>query len=578
MRLASVATIVAGALIGGPAAGRAGDEVTFKARALAEIVRAVPGMLKAQDPETGRFGEGIWIVTEQNVLFPLAVAWATKDPTNPYYHSDELLGAIMAGGDALIDDQDASGQWEFRKKDGSTWGKIYMPWTYSRWIRAYALIRDAMPAERRERWVKALRLGFDGIARTSLNHMQNIPAHHAMCLYIAGQVFDEPAWTQQAADFLGKVVAAQDKAGYWSEHMGPVVNYNMVYVDALGTYYAVSGDKSVLPALRRAAVFHLHFTYPNGALVETVDERNPYYARTVLPNVGFSFSPEGRTFVARQLAALGESAALSADGMASFLLYGEEGPGVPAKDLDADGDFVLGDRDAVIRRRGPWFIVVSAMRCPISGSRWIQDRQNFVSVYHKKAGLILGGGNTKLQPGWSTFTVGDPRGSSLREGDTNPNFNPPAGLLHVPTKAVLITDGDVGVDFEYGEQRCAVGVKILDDDRIEYRVSAAEPGAAPVAAHVTLLPKMGEAVASASGKGLTLGDEAWAWPAGVAGEWMEHAGVRFDLPPAASVRWPVLPHNPYTRDGHAAPGEGRIVIDLPLTAEAAEQCVRIIVR
>ena len=59
---------------------------------------------------------------------------------------------------------------------------------------------------------------------------------------------------------------------------------------------------------------------------------------------------------------------------------------------------------------------------------------------------------------------------------------------------------------------------------------------------------------------------------------MEHAGVRFGLPAVASVRWPVLPHNPYRRDGHAAPGEGRIVVDVPLTADAAEQCVRITVR
>ena len=76
-------------------------------------------------------------------MYPLSVAWATKidGVENPWYHNDELLQAIMLAGDALIADQAPDGQWEFRKKDGSTWGPIYMPWTYSRWIRSFALIQ-----------------------------------------------------------------------------------------------------------------------------------------------------------------------------------------------------------------------------------------------------------------------------------------------------------------------------------------------------------------------------------------------------------------------------------------------------
>ena len=107
----------------------------------------------------------------------------------------------MKAGDALIADMDASGQWEFRKKDGSTWGPIWMPWTYSRWVRTFALIRDDMPPERRDAWTKALTLGYTGIARSALGHVHNIPAHHAMGLYAAGQALDRPEWCRQAASF-----------------------------------------------------------------------------------------------------------------------------------------------------------------------------------------------------------------------------------------------------------------------------------------------------------------------------------------------------------------------------------------
>ena len=249
------------------------DDLRFKDEFLTHLVRAVPKLLASQDKATGRFcpADEIWIVQDQHAIFALAAAWSIEHPSNPHYHSPELLDAVMAGGDALIADQDARGMWVFRKKDGSTWGDIYMPWTYSRWVRAYGLIKDAMPPEHRAKWERALALGYDGIARTALKSVHNIPAHHAMGLYHAGQVLGRPEWCEQAKAFMTKVVAEQDPAGFWSENSGPVVGYNFVYTDALGTYYAMSRDESVLPALQRASTFHAAMTYPNGSSVETVD-------------------------------------------------------------------------------------------------------------------------------------------------------------------------------------------------------------------------------------------------------------------------------------------------------------------
>ncbi len=125
--------------------GLCAGEVVFKKRCLDDLIGQVPSVLASQDARTGRFGSGIWIVTDQNVMLALAAAWSTESASNHYYHDPKVLEAIMTGGDALIDDADAEGKWVFRKKDGSTWGKIYMPWTYSRWIRAYGIVRDAMP-------------------------------------------------------------------------------------------------------------------------------------------------------------------------------------------------------------------------------------------------------------------------------------------------------------------------------------------------------------------------------------------------------------------------------------------------
>jgi hypothetical protein len=529
------------------------ETVHFRQRSLDDLVAAVPAILRSQDLKTGRFGTGIWIVTDQNLMLPLAAAWSYQSDRNPNYHSQKVLDAIMAAGDALIDDQDANGQWEFRKKDGSKSGKIFMPWTYSRWVRAFGMIRDAMPRGRRERWEKALRLGYTGIAKeVEKARVQNIPAHHAMGLYFAGQVFDEPAWRKLAAEYLHKVAAAQHSDGYWSENKGPVVLYGFVYVDALGTYYAVSHDESVLPVLRKSGTFHSYFTYPDGSDVETVDDRNPYHPGVRMPNVGFSFSPEGRAYLARQIAL--HRGPIPADEAASLLLWGEEGEASSATQAGGNFDYRLPSGDAAIRRRGPWFLVASAMTAPVPTSRWIQDRQNFVSVYHERYGLILGGGNTKLQPAWSNFTVGDTSLLRHQPGDENPKFLPPPGLLHVPEKARLLDDA-FSVDLTYGSHRGRLELDVKSPDRLELKVS----GDSAMTAHVTLLPHLKEPI-KVAGKQTALDGESIEWPTG---GWVELAGVRVTTPAAATVRWPLLPHDPYKKDGAATPEQARIVIDFP---------------
>jgi hypothetical protein len=553
-------------------------EWRFKSEFWPELVRSVPDILRSQDLRTGRFGTGIWIVNDQHPIFPLAAAWALPHPSNPYYHREDVLEAVMAGGDALIDDQDERGMWVFRKKDGSTWGKIYQPWTYSRWIRAFALIRDAMPVERRKRWEKALALGYGGISETALDRIHNIPAHHAMGLYLAGKVLDRPEWCDQAKEFIARICASQNPGGYWPEHSGPAVSYNYVYSDAAGVYYAMSGDRTVLPALNRASVFHATFTYPDGSPVETIDGRNPYHAGVRLGTVGFTFSTEGRTFLLRQWRRLLKAGGkLGADDAASFILYGEEGTVEIPLPEPAEFRSVLGENNALVHRRAPWFASLSAFHHPVTESRWGQDKQNLVSLFHDRAGLIVGGGNTKLQPRWSTFSVGDTSLLFHRPGDTRPKFTPPPGLAHVPTEAELVPDG-TGLKLSYGSEQCRMEMDISDvrQARLTYETTGAS--GQPVEAHVTLLPHLGEAWQTASGRRGTLAEEPFRLAAGEAGEWFGHHGWRISIPAGASVVWPVLPHNPYREDGRASAEEGLIVIVLPFSEKVRrhELTVRVV--
>ncbi len=555
-------------------------ELRFRQDFIRRLAEAVPGILKGQDPKTGRFGTGIWIVNDQHPMYPLAVAWATESPDNPYFHDPKLLEAVMAAGDALIEDADENGQWVFRKKDGSTWGKIHQPWTYTRWVRAFSLIKEAMPPDRGKKWEKALTLGYSKIAETQLHKVHNIPSHHAMGLYIAGKALGRPEWCEAAKEFMAKVVAEQNPVGYWSEHLGPVVGYNFVYSDALGTYYAASGDKTVLPALERAARFHANFTYPDGSRVETVDERNPYHGGgPAMANVGFSFTPEGRGFLLRQVGLLERAGKrIPPDDLASFILYGEEGPALPTAAGELDRTYVTEDGKALVRRKGPWYICVSAYHCPVFESRWIQDRQNLLSIFHDGVGLIIGGGNTKLQPLWSNFTVGDVSLLKHIPGDTGPRFTPPDGLWHLPSAAGLKEDDPVGLGLTYGEERCSITVEPIDEQTLRIHLDATARSGLPVRAHLTLLPHIGKPFSTERTPEAPLGEQGLSLGPGEAGAWLAHAGWRLSLPPEASVEWPVLPHNPYVKDGSAKPAEGRIVVTLPFSEQRREYALELRVR
>jgi hypothetical protein len=358
----------------------------------------------------------------------------------------------------------------------------------------------------------------------------------------------------------------------------------------------MSGDRRVLAALEKAAAFHRHFTYPGGQNVETLDQRNAYYDRIAPGNVGFTFSPVGRAYLANQWPRLGKpaldadliasrarggverrgaEAGLDADLIASLVLFGQEGP-IAETPLAGDATFVLreggADRAAMVRR-GPWFVCLSAYTTPVVKSRWILDRQNLVSVYHDRTGLILGGGNTKLQPLWSNFTVGDTALLAHRPGDTNPDFLPKGKLFHVPSAATLLLGPDPTLRLTYGPEQCTIRTHIQDERTLRCTIGATAASELPVKAHLTLIPRFGKPLQTAAGQKLTLGREPIALGAGQVGAWVAHGGYRLKLPPAATLTWPALPHNPYRADGHATPEEGRIVIQIPLDRRQREQQV-----
>jgi hypothetical protein len=538
------------------------------------LVEDVPQNLERFEEKTGRFltGDG-WAVTNQDLVYPLALLYRTEHPDNPYYQDERILAYALEGGDAWRDFQYPDGKVEFVKVDGSRWGPIYMPWSMYHWLETYALLRDEMDGGRRRRWEEGLALAYDGIAADlAEGRVHNIPTWNGMATYRAGQIFGQRHWQQAGQAMIEQAVAAQMPGGYWLEHHGPTPAYNYVYVHAIGLYHRFSGDDRVLACLERATDFHIRYTYPDGRTVETIDGRVKYHDHvTDNAYAAFSLFPRGRRYVRLLLENMMASRAgrtephltyiitsgtlkiASAEyglspRLASAYIHYQDGPEAPIPQDEA-AHAIHDEGHALLRRRAGWFTCLSGVVTPAVESRWGQDRQSYLSVWHEAAGLVIGGGNAKDQPAFSTFVVGS--------GDEQ-HYLPVAAALHPLESAD-------SVSLTYGEHTCTLQVAVEDAHHL--RLTFAAPAGVAARAQVPLKIRTGTPLQTATGAEFETGRTPVAITAESAGGWVSHGGWRISLPAGSTLNWPVSPFNPYAADGAGPLDEASAVLAVPLQGD-----------
>ena len=551
---------------------------TLKQLLLDHFAQELPTLKTRFDEATGRFlaRNGGWATTMQDVIQALALLWL--EPGTDCRGRDDVLDLACRGGDCLRNAQDDAGRVEFVKTDGSRWGWTYMCWSMEHWLQTYALLRDALDADRRARWEEGLILAYDGVSKQLPGgRVHNIPAWHAASLVRASGLFDRPEWADLGAAYIHRVAEAQDPDGFWPEGFGPTTLYNLVYVHAVGLYYQWTRDAAVLPCLERASDFHEHFTYPDGTVCETVDGRVKYHANPFARGgPGFLATPRGRRFFQKQIARLvayrqasGGDPSTKKDTwdlqeLADAYPYLGEADESAAPTLQESREFsaIRGGR-ALARRSGDWFYCLSAYLTPrdkrsgLSRSRWNMDRQSYLGLWHEGSGLIVGGGNSKHQPELATFEV--------RTG--------PVSLCQADT-AELRQEGGLDIlRLVYGDTTTEVRARPLDDG-VELTFALIEKG--PETQEVLggfMLPCVVSQAVRTSGAAdpvtlapLQVWGEAWEEEPG----WVAWKGVRLEAS-RAYVRWPVYPFNPYAPNDAAPADEALALVGFTLDPEAPER-------
>ena len=104
------------------------------------------------------------------------------------------------------------------------------------------------------------------------------------------------------------------------------------------------------------------------------------------------------------------------------------------------------------------------------------DRQTHVEIAIDGLGVIGSGGNSKMQPYFSTFTFGDPASFQPDYKKTDPDFINKKPLKYLPDSARI--NGNT-VEMTYGKNHCAVTVRPEEDAlALEYRLTNTPDAAA----------------------------------------------------------------------------------------------------
>ena len=195
-----------------------------------------------------------------------------------------------------------------------------------------------------------------------------------------------------------------------------------------------------------------------------------------------------------------------------------------------------------MRHSGPWTVALSAIpSAPWFHNPYMLERQQLISVFHRKAGLVIGGGNDKFNPGAATLCLLDGAevwynvpvaGSVRRRGrseELTADFGPASGSIRATPR------GPGRLELELGmEPRTADDISFVNHQ-------------IPVRKGMRL---------RFAGKPLRLTKRPVERRAGPRGAVLAFGRSRIRVPAGTAFRFPHRPYNSYGGDPHEYGPEG----------------------
>ena len=416
------------------------------------------------------------------------------------------------------------------------------------WLEAYRLLKDRLDDPRRTRWRQALLEELTPIAQ-DVARLQDYPLYQSpfigtspnhYCLwsstvYLASKVFNKPDWEKLTAKVLHRFAAEEQSLdGYWGEHSaaGPTTGYDYVTGTGMALYWELSRDPAALEALRRSLAFHKYFTWPDGTPVETINDRNRYWAPPMWGHFGFSNFPDGRRY-AEFLTSFYSPQPFSLESLgrlAQDALYWHEGPAAPIPQDEAAYVNQM-HVPAGMRKSGPWTVCLSGHRQHAGADEPVLPGSSGQPQHLSQRPRADRHGREFEAPA----RVGNVFGALRRNRESPAPQQPP------PHERCGRHTGD-GVQYVLRGAEVAAAARGIAHIRRCDHSAQPERGAAACAA---ALSQAGPILETAAGTSVLLGEGHVALGPEQIGGWIRHNGWTLKVPSGVSLEWPVRPYNPY---------------------------------
>lgn len=394
---------------------------------------AVYDRISTQQESDGQFRdpqEG-YTIYGQYAGYYFAWLYSRNHPENPYYHQPETLQRAIAGWDYYADSILETGQIPVITKD-RYWCDTIDEWGFYYWLQTIELIGDNLDPQKRERWTSLLhRIGKSLVEHvekmmedahfTDNLKMHSVANHHVwfvLAMYRYGIFCGDDAIRDRAREIMDRIVAAQLSCGTWLEGGGTaVVGYGEVTSCAISLFELLDNNANARQSLERNFNYVRNTTFPGLLKNDCIDGRT-WFSPKLFGYTAPSFYQfeKGRAYltawIKRQAAPDTDNRGLerSLQGLAVITDIAAALPeDVQTDDISCtfaeSTDTDWPELQARIWRKEDWTITGCCLKPMIGAGRWVMQRQNLISVFHRDSGLIIGGGHSMAQPEFSSFNI-----------------------------------------------------------------------------------------------------------------------------------------------------------------------------
>jgi hypothetical protein len=321
---------------------------------------------------------------------------------------------------------------------------------------------------------------------------------------------------------------------------------------AVSLYAEVTGDSRARQAVDRTLPFLRFFAFPDGTTSVVGDCRQRYSHRPQLlvpPALlryrdGIALCLQRVRTFRRNLRdeTLTDNAGLGLAFFASFAhrLFASEDLETPSEIGAAENDSPPVAVPVSRIESSTWQCYISGQLAPETPNRFHLDAQNFVEAWHRESGYLVGGGNSKYMPRFST----------LRR--TN------SGRAYIPDETLLARADSTSAVWTYRFGGDVIAIEIgVDDEKlvVSFHVESRQ-GDAVYEACLTLPVRPGDILAVDSGADFSVApNRSLLHRFSVQARRMLWRGREFVVPASAHLEYPIIPHNPYRQDSLPEPSE-----------------------